>query len=144
MNKFLFPRYANERTFSAFLLAFRVLFGSLMLYHGLTKMLDYSYLVAGYADPIGIGSEATLMLTIFAEFFCSIFFITGCLFRIFTIPMILTMAVAFFGVHRASFELGGELAFVYMVVLIIMYASGPGQFSLDRLIDNSCKRNHQK
>ena len=64
MNKFLFPRYANERTFSAFLLAFRVLFGSLMLYHGLTKMLDYSYLVAGYADPIGIGSEATLMLTI--------------------------------------------------------------------------------
>ena len=52
------------------------------------------------------------------------------------LPMLATMAVAFFGIHQASVA-QGELAFVYLLVLILMYFAGPGRYSVDYLIRRS-------
>ena len=53
--------------------------------------------------------------------------------------MIVTMAVAFFFAHGGSIT-GGELAFVYLVVFILMYMVGPGKYSVDHWMTNSGKR----
>jgi putative oxidoreductase len=82
---------------------------------------------------MNIGSEISLLVVIFAEMLCSIFFIIGALFRLSMIPMLITLAVAFFHVHNGSI-MQGELAFIYLIVFIMMYVSGPGEYSVDAKI----------
>jgi len=50
------------------------------------------------------------------------------------IPMVFTMAVAFFVIHGNDPFATKELAFVYLVVFILMYIIGPGKFAVDRWI----------
>ena len=130
---FLFPRYANRYGVSLFLLAMRVFVGMLFMMHGLDKAVNFNILVGNFPDPLGIGPFATLLLVVFAELFCAIFFIFGLLYRIIMIPMIIAMAVAFFGIHHSDMT-QGELAFLYFVIFILMYIAGPGRFSLDAMI----------
>ena len=79
------------------------------------------------------------MLSIFAEFCCSMFLITGLLIRITVIPMIIAMAVAFFDVHDAMFP-EGELALIYLIIFVILYFTGPGRYSIDYLIDRKLQK----
>jgi putative oxidoreductase len=140
---FLFPRYANSYGVSLFLLAMRVFIGMLFMMHGLDKAVNFNILVGNFPDPFGIGSFATLLLVVFAELFCAIFFIFGLLYRIIMIPMIIAMAVAFFGIHHSDMT-QGELAFLYFVIFILMYIAGPGRFSLDALIGKSIRKAYDK
>ena len=49
----------------------RLSFGLTMaLAHGLPKIMNYSTMKNNFPDPIGIGNSASLVLVIFAEFFC--------------------------------------------------------------------------
>ena len=77
----------------------RIFFGALFLMHGLDKMMNFSQLSETFPSVLGLGSYATLMLSIFCEFACSIFLVVGMLTRIVLIPMIVSMAVAFFDIH---------------------------------------------
>ena len=79
------------------------------------------------------------MVSIFAEFCCSLFLISGLLVRLTVIPMIISMAVAFFDIHDAMFP-EGELPLIYMIVFLILYFTGPGRYSLDYLIDTRIKK----
>ena len=140
---FLFPRYANRYGVSLFLLAMRVFVGMLFMMHGLDKAVNFNILVGNFPDPLGIGPFATLLLVVFAELFCAIFFIFGLLYRIIMIPMIIAMAVAFFGIHHSDMT-QGELAFLYFVIFILMYIAGPGRFSLDAMIGKSIRKAYDK
>ena len=140
---FLFPRYANRYGVSLFLLAMRVFVGMLFMMHGLDKAVNFNILVGNFPDPLGISPFATLLLVVFAELFCAIFFIFGLLYRIIMIPMIIAMAVAFFGIHHSDIT-QGELAFLYFVIFILMYIAGPGRFSLDALIGKSIRKAYDK
>lgn len=131
---FLFPHYCREKGISLLILLLRVFFGVLFMMHGLQKLSNFSALSGTYPSVMGLGSYTTLMITIFAEFCCSAFLITGLLVRITVIPMIAAMAVAFFDVHDAMFP-EGELSLIYLVLFIVLYATGPGRYSLDYLID---------
>ena len=126
----LFPRYANNYGSSLFLLAMRVMIGSLFLAHGLEKTLNFAVLSANFPDPLGIGSNASLILAIFSELFCSIAFIFGFLYRLVLLPMIFAMGMAFFVVHDGSL-VGGELSLFYMLAFVFMYLIGPGNYSID-------------
>ncbi len=138
-NAFLFPRKANQTNFSLFLLAMRLVYGSLLITHGYAKLMDFANLLTSFPDPFGIGSRYSLMLAIFGELFCSVAFILGFLYRLSTIPMIVTMAVAFFFAHGGSIA-AGELAFSYLVVLVLMYIAGPGKYSVDNWLAKSGRR----
>lgn len=129
----LFPKQSSDRKFSAFLLCVRILFGMLLITHGVMKINNYGAMSQGFADPFGIGSEPSLCLAIFAEVLCSVAFIFGFLFRLSTIPMIVTMTVAFFVAHGASIQ-EGELAFIYLLMFVFTYISGPGRYSIDYFI----------
>lgn len=128
--KFLFPRNYGERSYSLLLLALRFVFGLLLLNHGIQKIVNFSEMSEMFPDPIGLGSSVALGLAVFAEFFCSIAFIFGALYRLSMIPMIVTMAVAFFAVHGGVID-KGELAFAYLLLYAIMYVAGPGVYSID-------------
>ncbi len=135
LKHFLFPAYYDEsRTYSTLLLVVRIFFGILFLTHGYDKLLSYDSISTLFADPLGIGSSYSLMLTIFAELACSFALIFGILQRIVLIPMIVTMCVAFFVVHGADAFAVKELSFIYLIVFILLFVTGPGQFSFDSLI----------
>ena len=116
--KFLFPMKPDGTAISLLLLALRLLFGGLLLSHGIQKWTNFESMSAAFPDPLGVVHSVSL----------------GALYRLAMIPMIFTMGVAFFVIHgNDPFSLK-ELAFVYLVIFILMYIAGPGKFSLDRLI----------
>lgn len=131
---FLFPQHFRGRGVSAFILVLRIFFGVLFFIHGLGKMMNFSELSLTYPSVFGFGSYMTLMVAIFCEFCCSLFLMTGLLFRIMLLPMIVSMAVAFFDVHDGMFP-QGELSLIYLFVFVILYFVGPGRFSIDYLLD---------
>ena len=131
---FLFPAPPRETQVSLFLFAMRLLFGILLISHGIQKWMNFEHLSTTFPDPIGIGSEYSLYLAIFGEVICSVAFIFGFLYRLAMIPMIITMAVAFFVIHGNDPFAQKELAFIYLLVFIFMYAIGPGRLSVDYMI----------
>ncbi len=133
MKDFLFPQPTDSKGFSLLLLCLRIFFGLMLTMHGLEKLYNYTELCYTFPDPTGIGSEITLLFVIFAEMMCSVAFIFGALYRLSMIPMLGVMAVAFIHIHEASI-VQGELAFIYLIVFIMMYITGPGQYSIDAKI----------
>ena len=133
IRKFLFPKPSEETLFSLFLLALRLLLGTLLMLHGVDKLIDYALLSDNFPDPIGMGSQISLIQVIFAELFCAAAFLLGLLYRLALIPMIIAMAVAFFSFPQATLA-EGELAFLYLLLFIMLYISGPGKYSIDYLI----------
>ena len=61
-----------------YLFLFRVSVSLLMLQHGWPKLMKFTNSEAiKFADPIGIGSNASLILAVFAEVVCSVLIIIG-------------------------------------------------------------------
>ena len=140
---FLFPQYLRGRGVSFVILFVRIFFGALFLMHGLDKMMNFSQLSEAFPSVLGLGSYATLMLSIFCEFACSIFLVVGMLTRIVLIPMIVSMAVAFFDIHD-GFMPEGELSLIYLIVFIVLFITGPGRYSADYLIDRKVKKDKEQ
>lgn len=130
---FLFPLKPDNKGYSLFLLAFRLLFGGLLLIHGIQKWMSFAELSQVFPDPLGVGSSVSLGLAIFGEVACSLAFIFGVFYRLAVIPMIFTMGVAFFVIHGGDPFAVKELAFAYMMVYAIMFVAGPGRYAIDRV-----------
>jgi putative oxidoreductase len=120
-------------------LAVRVFFGVLFFMHGVDKMMNFSSLSESFPSVFGLGSYMSLMVAVFCEFCCSLFLVAGLLQRLILIPMIISMGVAFFGIHDAILP-DGELALIYFVVFIILFLTGPGRYSIDYLLDNKFRK----
>jgi len=121
--KFLFPSKPDGAATSAILLIVRIIFGVLLMNHGIEKWSNYQELSAVFPDPLG--------LAIFGELACSMAFIIGFLYRLAMLPMIFTMGMAFFVIHGNDPFAVKELAFIYLVVYVLMYIIGPGKFAVD-------------
>ena len=131
---FLFPQYLRGKAVSFLLLLIRLFFGILFFMHGLDKLTNFNELSLTYPSVFGFGSYMTLMLAIFCEFACSMFLLVGLMTRIILIPMILSMAVAFFDIHDGIMP-EGELSLIYLIVFFGLFLTGPGRYSVDYLID---------
>ncbi len=120
---------------SVWLLIARVAAGAAMLTHGWPKL---QMLINGggakFPDPMGVGATASLGLAVFAEAFCAALLIIGLATRLAALPLMITMAVAFFIVHGGDPFAKRELAAMYLVVFGTVAVFGPGRFSLDQLI----------
>ena len=141
---FLFPTKPNTTKVSLFLLAARIIFGILLMNHGIQKWSNFQELSTAFPDPIGLGSSISLGLAIVGELVCSMGFIVGFLYRLAMIPMIFTMVVAFFVIHANDVFAVKELAFIYLVVFVLMYIAGPGKFSIDYFIGSKLAHNKRK
>jgi putative oxidoreductase len=140
MRKLFYPGL-NEKNINIALLILRLVVAGFMLTHGIPKL---GRLFSGeeiqFGDPIGIGPEASLILTVFAEFLCSVLIGIGLGTRLAAIPLIITMAVAAFIAHGADPFGRQELALFYMVVYVVILLTGGGKFSLDYFLFRKNKK----
>jgi len=116
------------------LLIARLGVSALMLTHGWPKLQK---LMAGgeikFADPMGIGATATLVLVVFAEVACSVLIGIGFKTRLATIPLIATMLTAGFVIHAADPISQKEKSFLFLIIYLFLLLKGSGKISLDYL-----------
>jgi len=129
-------REQRQKNLTSFgLLALRIGIGTLMLFaHGSPKLVSFSTLAEQFPDPLGLGGPLILVLAIIAQFFCSLAISLGFLTRWATIPPIILLLVAAFGVHGGDPFAKQELALVYLIPFIALAFAGPGRYSVDRLV----------
>lgn len=132
MKSLIFSHGYNNFAVNIWLLVIRVAVGVLMLTHAESKFnMLFSGEEIAFIDPIGVGHKLSLILVVFAEFFCSIFLIVGFATRLASIPLIFTMFVAAFIFHLNDPFAAKELGILYMVIYVNILILGPGKFSLD-------------
>ncbi|AZA89151.1 DoxX family protein [Chryseobacterium sp. G0162] len=118
------------------LLAVRVFVGFAMLSHGYPKL---QMLLAGgkieFFDFLGMGPQITLILTVLAEFVCSILLILGLFTRVALGFLIFTMVIAGFVVHGADPFEKREMSLIYLSVYLLLMIIGAGKVSVDHMIE---------
>ncbi len=88
---FLFPGEPRDSRSSWLLLAARVVFGLLLMSHGIAKLQNFEALSATFPDPLGVGSRVSLVLAVFGEVVCAAGCVAGLFYRLALIPMVFTM-----------------------------------------------------
>ena len=131
MLKKMITTEANSFQTSMALLIGRLAFGGAMLTHGWPKLANYSNIAPNFPDPLMVGSELSLAMAVFAEFFCAILLILGLGTRLVLIPLLITMMVAFFIHHAPDSFSDKELSFLFLFGYLMLFILGPGKFSLD-------------
>jgi putative oxidoreductase len=130
MKKLLSIQY-NPFLFNASMLLLRIISGILMMSHGYGKLLQFNEKKAVFHDFIGLGSTNSLLLAIFAEFFCALFLAIGLFTRLVSVPLVIVMAVAVFDVHQMDFFDTGEKAALFLGIFSTILLCGPGKASID-------------
>lgn len=121
------------------LLILRVGFGGTMLLsHGLGKLMAFSEHSASFPDPIGVGPTASMALAVFAEAVCAALVVLGIGTRLAAVPLIVTMAVAALVIHAADPWQKKEMAILYGTVFVALFFTGGGKYSLGHL--GFCKK----
>jgi putative oxidoreductase len=130
----------QDRPTSFGLLVLRVGVGAFMASHGwgkLQQVLDGNF---EFADPIGIGPTASLLLLTGAEFFCAVFVAFGLATRFAAAAVAFAMGVAAFVAHGGdpwTMESGAkskEPALLYLIPFLALVFTGAGRYSLDAWI----------
>jgi putative oxidoreductase len=135
MIKKIFAPAKNSDSANFALLVLRLWIGfEMLLVHGLDKFQNFKQVAPHFPDPFGIGSTASLALSVFAEFFVSMLIILGLFTRWSALVLIINMTVAFLGVHKGALSGQGELAFLYLMAYVVLLLAGPGRFSADKIL----------
>ncbi len=106
---------------------------SLLVLHGWGKLTRFEEMSNKFPDPFAIGTKASLSLALVGEIVGPILLILGLFTRLGALSSTITMAVAFFLVHHAVLKGSGsgELAFIYMAGLAVIFVAGGGRFAVD-------------
>lgn len=133
--KSIFRTHFPHPTINAWLVVLRICIAAFMLTHGIPKL---EKLMAGgeikFADPIGVGPTASLVLTVFSECVCSVLLLLGFATRLTSIFLVITMAVAAFIAHAGAEFKDREPALMYLLIYITLFVLGAGKYSLDEWI----------
>lgn len=133
MKKIFSVNRSSEHVDIAILLA-RISIAILMLTHGISKIALFNETPVQFMDFMGLGTEMSLTLAIFAEMGCSVLILLGLGTRVAVIPLIITMLVAVFIVHGADPFAKQEMGLHYLLVYIMLLLTGSGKYSLDSLV----------
>jgi putative oxidoreductase len=139
--KRIFQTAVNTNQLDYIIILLRITVTVFMITHAIPKM---NKLIAGgeiqFPDPIGMGPSISLVLTLFAELFCSILIGFGFLTRLAAFPLIITMAVAAFIVHAGDPFKQKELSLMYLILYIVLFIIGSGKYSVDNFISKKKKK----
>ena len=133
MRRLLSAKYSAGAVNTA-LLILRVGFGILILMHGFAKITNFNSMQNKFMNFMGMGSTVSLVMVIFAEFFCAILLIMGLFTRFACIPLIIAMSVALFMAHDGDIFGKGEAPALFLFGFVAILLAGPGRISLDRMI----------
>ncbi len=141
MLKIFFKVNDYSRVMNITLLVLRLAITVSMLTHGLPKLEKILSGNFNFADPLGLGPTASLILTVFAEFLCSVLIGIGLGTRLAAIPLIITMMVIMLIVHGDEPIFSHYNVLLYLTGYVILLISGSGRYSSDyylpRLISSS-------
>jgi putative oxidoreductase len=110
---------------------------ALMALHGWGKFNDFYDGIGNWPDPLHVGKVASKGLTVFAELICTVFLVFGLFTRLALIPLIVCMLVIVFVIHAEDPIGEKEHALLYLLTYLTLMFTGPGKYSLDRLIRRS-------
>jgi putative oxidoreductase len=117
------------------LLLLRLGAGGLLFYcHGWDKLMHFAERAPKFANPIGLGPEASFTLVVFAEVVCSTLVAVGLATRLACIPLVIFFLVATFIQHAADPLADKELAVVYLIMFSTVLLMGAGRYSIDAMI----------
>jgi len=133
--KRFFHAGTREEQLNILVLVLRICVAAFMITHGWPKFLK---LLEGgeiqFGDPIGLGPAFSLVLVVFAEFFCSMLIGIGLGTRLASIPLMITMFVAAFVSHGADPFSRKEVALLYLLFYLALLVLGSRKYSVDYLI----------
>lgn len=135
MSKLLSTNYSTG-AFNFGALVLRVAAGALLIPHGYGKLIHFAQMKGKFMNFMGIGSTASLSLTIFAELFCAVFVILGLATRLAAIPPFIAMFVALWKGHNLDIFGKGENAALFMFAFLVIIVIGPGKASVDGAMGN--------
>ena len=133
MSKILSTKY-SKGAFNLGMLVLRSGIGILLAAHGYDKLIHFSTIQPHFINFIGLGQTVSLSLTIFAEFFCSIFLILGLFTRLACIPILIVMSVVVLNVTHGNVFGQGEKATLFFAGTLALLFCGPGKISVDGMI----------
>ncbi len=115
------------------LLFLRLVFGlEMLVQHGWRKAEKlFTGDPSSFPDPLGVGSEISLGLTVLAEVVCAFLVAIGLFTRWASLLLIITMAVAVFVVHYGDPWSDREMGMLYLAAFMAIGVIGPGRYSLD-------------
>ena len=116
------------------LLLLRLIFGGAMLgLHGWEKLMKFGEMSGSFADPLGVGRTASLVLALVGEILCAALLVVGAYTRFAALGAAITMGVALIIVHggQLSGPDSGEMSFLYLAPFLALLIAGGGRFSLD-------------
>lgn len=108
----------------------------MLLLHGWPKLVAWGEKAATFADPFGIGPQASYALALLGEVGGSLLLIFGLFTRLGAMLGGVTMAVAFFIAHgmQLTGPGNGEPAFLYLGAYVVLFLAGGGFFAVDMKI----------
>lgn len=133
MKSILSIRYSTG-AFNLAMLILRIGVGGLLLPHGYSKLVRFAELRTKFMDFMGLGSTTSLVLIIFAEFFCSILIIMGLFTRFAVIPPLIGMLVVVFMAHSGDIFGKGESGSLFAIGCMVLLLLGPGKASIDGMM----------
>jgi putative oxidoreductase len=134
--KKLFSTDYSSAAFNFSMLILRVNTGLwLIAKHGLVKLQDFSTIQQRFYNFMGLGSNISLILVIFAELFCSSLVVLGLFTRVAVIPIIFMLIIAAFGAKGAQPLFNKEVDFLFLMPFIVLLFCGPGRISVDAVIN---------
>ena len=118
-----------------------------MAFYGYQKLINFETMAASdfWAKDVsflGMTGKTPLALTIFAEFFCSLLLIIGLFTRLALIPLLICMGYIIACVAKFEVIYSGDNGievnngFVYFMIYLGIFLTGPGNYSLDHKIAN--------
>jgi putative oxidoreductase len=110
--------------------------GLMMLKHGIDKATNFDATVAEFHQilPPLFSPLFSAVAAIFAELVCSLLVLVGLATRLAVIPLAITMSVAVIAVHWGGPFEDMETALLYGVCYLALLFTGPGSFSVDRIL----------
>ena len=127
------------------LLLIRIIIGVVMACYGYEKLIHFNEMAASEfwaknVSFLGMTGKFPLALTIFAEFFCSLFLILGLFTRLSLIPLLICMGYIIVAIAQFSVIYKGDngfevnTAFMYFIIYLALLLTGPGKYSVDAKI----------
>lgn len=113
------------------MLVLRIALGLLMMSHGYDKLIHFNQMKIHFYDFMGLGTTTSLVLSIFAEFFCALFLMIGLFTRLVAFPLVIQMIVVVFKVHNMDFFNTAEKGTLYLAGFLVLLLCGPGRASVD-------------
>ncbi len=120
----------NDMGFGMLILRLGIAF-TLIHGHGYGKFTNFNSMLENFSDPIGIGVTASVVLVIFAEFFCALLIGLGLFTRLAALVLIINFAVVTFIANIDKDFVSLEKGLIYLIVFMGIFFIGAGRFSID-------------